>query len=238
MRKATVLTTLVLSLTLAPGARAGLDEGITAFNQKDYARALRELLPLAERGNARAQMYVAGMYQFGYSVPRNPQSAFKWYHRAAAQGLPWAQYNLASMYYDGKGTDRDYAKAMKWYREAARQGIPDAQFNLGYMYEHGQGASQSYADALDWYRRAARYAHPGALHNLGVMYMQGKGTSPDPVKAYMWFDLAEGAGDNKAAPVRERLATRLRPEQIARAMDLAKQWRHRFARQGRSRGAR
>lgn len=233
MKRAIVLAALVLPLMLACNARAGLKDGIDAFNHKDYARALREFLPLADDGNARAQMYLGGMYLFGFSVPRNPAMAFKWYHRAARQGLPWAQYNLASLYYDGKGTDKSREKALQWYRKAARHGVSDAQFNLGVMYEHGQGTARNYTRAIRWYHKAARHGYPGALHNLGIMYMQGKGVPRDPVKAYMWFDLAKAAGDKKAAPARDRLAARMSPGQIAQAMDLAKEWKRRYARQPR-----
>ena len=98
MKKAILLVSIVLALVPMGNARAGLRDGIAAFNHKDFARALREFLPLAEQGNPRAQMYLGGMYLFGYSVPRNPETALKWYQRAARQGLPWAQYNLASLY--------------------------------------------------------------------------------------------------------------------------------------------
>lgn len=230
MKRAIVLAALVLPLILACNAEAGLKDGIEAFNHKDYARALREFLPLADDGNARAQMYLGGMYLFGFSVPRSPATAFKWYQQAAHQGLPWAQYNLASLYYAGKGTDKSREKALQWYRKAARQGIPDAQFNLGFMYEHGQGTARDYALAVRWYHKAARYGYPRALHNLGIMYMQGKGVASDPVKAYMWFDLAKAAGDEKAAAARRRVASRMRPEQIAQAMDLAKEWKRKYTR--------
>lgn len=226
-----VAALFLLAMSLVPclNARAGLRDGIQAFEHKEFALALREFLPLAQRGNAEAQMYLGQMYLFGLSVPRSPDTAFTWYRHAARQDLPPAQYNLANLYYDGRGVPKDLREALKWYRKAARGGVPNAQFNLGFMYEHGQGAPRDYGNAMAWYRKAARNGNAMALRNLGIMFMTGKGTARDAVKAYMWFDLAGAAGDKTAADARDRLAGRMKAEQIVRAKTLARQWTHRNA---------
>ena len=53
-------------LVLAVGdARAGYDEGLAAYIRRDYATALREWRPLAEAGDAQAQMHFGYMYNNG-----------------------------------------------------------------------------------------------------------------------------------------------------------------------------
>ena len=47
--------------TTAP-AWAGSDEAMAAYDRGDYATALRELRPLAEKGNAIAQSKIGFMY--------------------------------------------------------------------------------------------------------------------------------------------------------------------------------
>ena len=71
--KGLVLTVAIL-LGLAAPAWAGLAEGVAAYERGDYATALRELRPLAERGYSRAQGYLGFMYAEGEGVPRPPSS--------------------------------------------------------------------------------------------------------------------------------------------------------------------
>jgi TPR repeat protein len=47
---------------------AALQKGLTAYESGDYATALRELEPLAEQGNERAQNNLGVMYAFGQGV--------------------------------------------------------------------------------------------------------------------------------------------------------------------------
>ena len=48
------LLAAVLSLSLTTSAWAGMDEGLAAYERGDYATALEEFRPLAERGSAAA----------------------------------------------------------------------------------------------------------------------------------------------------------------------------------------
>jgi TPR repeat protein len=64
---------------------AGWEEGDAAFARGDYALALREFLPLAEAGDAEAQLNVAFFYNQGLGVPVNHGVALQWYRKAAEQ---------------------------------------------------------------------------------------------------------------------------------------------------------
>ncbi len=52
-----------LMLGLTAPAWAGFDEGQVAFIRGDYATAVREWRPLAEKGNANAQSNLGFMYE-------------------------------------------------------------------------------------------------------------------------------------------------------------------------------
>ena len=54
-------------------AYAGLAEGLAAYDRADYAAALRELAPLAEKGDAAAQYRLGRMASLGQGVPRDPE---------------------------------------------------------------------------------------------------------------------------------------------------------------------
>ena len=108
------------TLGLTAPAWAGFDEGMAAHKRGDYATALSEFRPLAERGVAEAQFNLGVMYDTGRGVPQDYAEALKWYRKAAGQGNAGAQYNLGIMYEKGRGVPQDYAKAVKWSRTALR----------------------------------------------------------------------------------------------------------------------
>src|SRR5271166_6632222 len=79
----------VLALALFGVARAGPFEDAQAADQKgDYATELQILRPLAEQGNALAQLGLGVMYANGHGVPQDYAQAVVWYRKAAEQGTP------------------------------------------------------------------------------------------------------------------------------------------------------
>jgi TPR repeat protein len=112
-----IIRVMVLPLLLAVHGQAagGINSGAAAYNQGDYDAALRVWRPLAEQGNAGAQLDLGFMYDNGYGVPQDYQEAIAWYRRAADQGNDRAQYNLGHMYDKGDGVPRDYVQAHMWY---------------------------------------------------------------------------------------------------------------------------
>ena len=99
----------------------------------DYATALREWRPLAERGDAVAQYNFGFMSAKGHGVPQDFAVALKWYRKAAEQGYAPAQYILGQMYEMSQGVPRNYAEAHKWYNIAAAQGDEDARLDRGIL---------------------------------------------------------------------------------------------------------
>jgi hypothetical protein len=111
---------LVLGLIVADDARAdALGAGNGAFARGDYNSAARLLLPLAERGNARAQAMVGFMYATGQGLPQAHDAAGYWYRLAAEQGDTTAQYLLGLAYDKGQGVPQDEVAAYKWLNLAA-----------------------------------------------------------------------------------------------------------------------
>jgi TPR repeat protein len=75
-----------------------------------------------------------------------------------------------------------------------------------------------------WYRLAAEQGHAHAQGDLGVMYYKGWGVPKDYVLAYMWFILAAAQGDEEAVKLRDIVAGRMTPAQIAEAQRMAWEW--------------
>ncbi len=112
------------TLGLTAPAWAGWDEGVAAFKRGDYATALRELRPLAEKGGASAQYNLGILYDGGLGAPQDYTEAVKWYRKAAEQGHAKAQHNLGVMYGKGQGVPQDYVQAHLWYNLAASRSPP------------------------------------------------------------------------------------------------------------------
>ena len=142
--------------------------GFAAYNSGDYATALRLWRPLAEQGDAEAQVNLGVMYSNGRGVPQDYAAAVGWYRKAADQGYASAQYNLGLMYDNGQGVPQDYAAAAGWYRKAADQGLAQAQYNLGAMYDNGQGVPQDYAAAHKWFNLSAARATDADVRDRAV----------------------------------------------------------------------
>lgn len=126
-----VFTILLCSLLVRA---ADLESAKRAFEQKDYATAFKELTPLAEKGNADAQLILGKMYLKGQGVLKDPDQAIKWFKASATQGNADAQFFLGSMYLLPQ---KDVGEGVKWLRLSAEQGNQDAQFLLGKAYMQG-----------------------------------------------------------------------------------------------------
>jgi TPR repeat protein len=145
------LTATVLACVLvAPIHAQDHEAGIEAFRRGDFAAALVEWRPLAERGHSGAQHRLGIMYEYGRGVERDDRKAVQWYTKAAVQGVAGAQYRLGVLYDNGWGVPESDIDAVKWYREAATQGDPLAQHDLGFMYAAGTGVAQDYVRAYMW----------------------------------------------------------------------------------------
>ncbi len=155
MTKAFLVAAFTAFILLAGAeVRAGLQEGIDAYEKGNYPAALKEFKALAAKGNAEAQSALGFMYATGRGVSKDYKKTAKWYRKAAEQGHAGAQSNLGVMYANGQGVARDDKEAVSWYRKAAEQGYAPAQFNLGVMYANGQGVPQDLVQAHKFFSLA------------------------------------------------------------------------------------
>ena len=81
----------------------------------------KNLLAAAERGAARAQFVLAGMYRNGEGVAQDHAEAVRLYRLAAEQGYARAQIDLGLMYGIGEGVTQDHDEEVRWLGLAAEQ---------------------------------------------------------------------------------------------------------------------
>lgn len=133
---------------------ADLESGKRAYEQKDYATALKEFTPLANEGQAEAQLYLGKMCMMGQGVLKDPDQAIKWFKASALQGNAEAQFFLGSIYLLPQ---KDVQQGIRWMHLSAEQGNKDAQFLLGKAYI--QGLKEVVRDPIQaemWLRLAAK----------------------------------------------------------------------------------
>lgn len=148
MRKFAIAAAL-LSVGAGP-ALAGMTEGKAALDAGDYPTAVQELKPLAEAGDAAAQVMLAQIYLGGHGGSAG--DALTLLNAAADQGDPQAQARLGLIYATGKGAGADYAAAYRWFALAAKGEQSDttrilAETNRDAVAKRLTAAERSQADA-------------------------------------------------------------------------------------------
>ena len=156
MRLQHEITLFVSTIVLSTGLAAGGDLASAKhdYQEKNYSAALQESTPLAEQGNADAQVLLGRMYLMGQGVTQDRAQAMKWFQAAAVQGNADAQFLLGSMLLLPR---KDVGEGLKWLRLSAEQGMQDAQYLLGKACM--QGTAQLARDPVQggmWLRLAAK----------------------------------------------------------------------------------
>ena len=97
--------------------------GISAFESREFSKAMRLLNPFADQGDPEAQYRVAIMLQNGLGVVRNEMQGYKMMKDAAEKGHALAQHGLGFMYLEGECVEQNGEKAIEWFARAAEQGM-------------------------------------------------------------------------------------------------------------------
>ena len=122
MHRFVIALSCFVMMLASPISAQDFQKGWEAYQNGDYATALKEWKPLAEGGDSAAQYNLGFMYNNGQGVPQDYKEAVKWYRLAAEQGNAMAQNNLAWMYDNGEGVLADYVIAHMWYNISAANG--------------------------------------------------------------------------------------------------------------------
>jgi uncharacterized protein len=110
----------MLALLVPFAAQAGFDEGVEAYSNGDYSKALIEFKAAAEQGNVDAIYFVGNFYHNGYGVARDQVEAYKWYRKGADLDDPRSQYYVGIMTASGKGVEKDPVAGAMWLVISAR----------------------------------------------------------------------------------------------------------------------
>lgn len=157
-------------------------EGERAYKADDYARTVKLLLPLAQRGDPRAQVLVGESYRQANGrkgLDRDLAKARYWFEQAAKQDYTPGLTALGHALVGGPETMRGY----KLIRTAAERGDALAQGLLGFYILHRNAYSVPGDDAegLQWLHKAADQKEYFAAFALALWHRYG-----DRVEALRW----------------------------------------------------
>lgn len=119
---------LALAMCLTKPSLAGYEEGAAAFKAGEYEFALRELGPLAEQGDDRAQVVLGLISMEGLGAPKDPERAFKLFKTAAERGNSNGMLFVGMAYLKGDGIAADREEAQRWVERSAEKGHERAAF--------------------------------------------------------------------------------------------------------------
>lgn len=158
------------ALVLVPGYAAAqnaslVEEGVAAWEQGDYERAVAIWQEPAAQGDADAQFNLGQAYQLGRGVAADLTVAQQWLFRAANQGHLQAADNLGLVLFQ-LGQKRD---ALPYLRASAARGDPRAQYVLGTALFNGDLVEQDWILAYALMSQAASQGLPQANRALAEM---------------------------------------------------------------------
>lgn len=123
---ALMLLIATTAATHAQDTEGDLTRGIAAFQDRDYASALRWLEPVANAGEAQAQFILGFMHQNGRGVPADAEKGVALLRQSAEQGYAYAQFSLASSNRFAIGVEQDLLTAHRWLLLSERNGYDPA----------------------------------------------------------------------------------------------------------------
>lgn len=148
----------------------------------------------AEGGDGNAQIRLAMRLLM---VDKDFPESFRWFQRAAQQGLSDGQYGVGMAYHMGLGIDRDPSQAAHWLRLAADQGNWDALRDLLEVFGDDPTVVGP-GDRRRWHLCAAASGIPVAQNNYALMLDSGDDGPVDQPEARVWFIKAAEEGDLSA----------------------------------------
>jgi len=199
-------------------------QGLSFYDEGDYAQAFQTLDKLARDANPLAQQVLGVMYENGQGVKQNNQQALYWFRQAAAQNNASAQYLLGSMIERGIGTEKNQTEANRWFRRSAENGNPIAQYRIGLIEKQGTNVSAAnFQKAAYWFGLAAAQGDPQAQYQLGLLLIDGRTGTRDMLYGYMWINIARGLDDPQAIQSEKNLEKNLSAKDFERVQAISSQ---------------
>jgi len=208
---------------------AGTSAAKEAYESGDYTGAREMFAAEADKGDPEAIHFLANLYYRGHGVEKDNAKALALLEEAASIDYVLSLATLGAMYLNGDLVSQDYQKSFSYFLRAAELGHLESIYKASQFYLNGAGVEQNDDKAAYWFKEAAIQGHLQAQHAYALLLAQGKGVPLDYVQAYAWINMPAEAGDDEAIKNRARLIGLLGPEDTQKAIELADEFKARFA---------
>lgn len=168
---------------------------VRATNISPDRDELYTLCGQALRGDAPAQVALAGKLAAGDGTAEDSSQAVHWLQLAARAGYAEAYRPLADLL---MGAANDPARAVAWYHRAATGGDADAAMMLAQRYRDGDGVDRDARIALSYALMAAEAGDSAAMRFAAEAFGNGVGADANPEAARRWLVRAAEADDGEA----------------------------------------
>lgn len=186
-------------------------EGLRLFYLQKYDESLPLLARTAEAGDAKAQHFLAMMYEHGNGVETDLERAAYWYGRTAESGDKDAQLTYAMLLALGKGVKEDLPAACHWATRSFHQGNANAIQALQIVRAQTESIASEAVEAFKaahlagneeeaciQLERAAECGNADAQYALAKLYLEGKAMPENRGEAMFWFGEASALGHAEA----------------------------------------
>jgi hypothetical protein len=195
----------------------------------DGAQSIKWFSRAADNGDVQAQFMVGYLNELGKAGAKNPPEAVNWYRKAAEAGNVEAMEALGRLYFAGDGIPADYAQAAKWYQKPAENGNTYAHFFSATCTSRARMGSRlirrKRRNGTQWppKRRSAFPVPP----RLALFRRQGR---PSRSRARPHVEQPRGGTTlrrerSAAEKQRDYIASKLNSTQLAKAQQLARDWK-------------
>ncbi|MGC8502261.1 tetratricopeptide repeat protein [Desulfurella sp.] len=184
-----ILSGFLILANLA-NANTTLQDGLSAYNSKNYKQAYDIFYKLSQQGDSQAQYILGSMYLDGLGVKQDYKQAYEFFSESALRNNSFGEYGLGYLYKHGLGVKKDLSKTVYWWEKSAQLDNKYALYGLGFLYSLGQGVELNYKKSFDYWQKASYLGSSYAQYRLGLLYYEGE-IEKNYINAYAWFDVSK-----------------------------------------------
>ena len=149
------------------GKEGSYNEGVAAYNAKNYAEARAHWAKSIEEGESLAANNLAYLLYYGLGGTAEPERAVSLWKQGALAGHSEAQWHLGRAFAAGKAVKRDYVEAYAWYRCA----LASTESPQQHRREIEANIAKSVRDSIEWLSRRMSTEQLASGELLAMQYI-------------------------------------------------------------------
>lgn len=177
---------LAISLLAVMSFSDDINDGLDAYNKKDYSTALQVWQKACDNGTATGCHNLGFMYAKGEGVEKNIEIAVTLYRKACDNNFSRSCFFVGAYEYDKKNFDDAFTP----FKKACEVDVLESCIMTGAMYETGLGTKQDFSKAFDDYNKACAGGSAKGCNAIASLYENGFGVKRDLNKAKEFYSSA------------------------------------------------